>query len=194
MSSWLRHRPGGVGLRSECPGITGPWGRRRRGTRSPARCADRRWGPETPRAGAEVQGPAGARRARRCGASSARGRLRTSSLAPGPSPPSPCTRGGRFSLRDPCSASAPRAPPPGSPCSRPVPQAGAPHPALCPRPAGPRADPAGVGDAPCRAPGTGFARPVVRALAARESSSARKPPSPQPPLHALLFRGAPSLR
>ena len=43
MSSWLRHRPGGVGLRSECPGITGPWGRRRRGTRGPARSRERAW-------------------------------------------------------------------------------------------------------------------------------------------------------
>ena len=33
----MRHRSGGVGLRSERPGITGPWGRRRRGTGGPAR-------------------------------------------------------------------------------------------------------------------------------------------------------------
>ena len=26
MGGWLRHRPGGVGLRSERPGVTGPWG------------------------------------------------------------------------------------------------------------------------------------------------------------------------
>ena len=41
MGGWLRHRPGGVGLRSERPGVTGPWGRRRRGTCSPARSRER---------------------------------------------------------------------------------------------------------------------------------------------------------
>ena len=37
----MRHHPGGVGLRSERPGVTGPWGRRRRGTCSPARSRER---------------------------------------------------------------------------------------------------------------------------------------------------------
>ena len=41
MGSLLRHHPGGVGLRSERPGITGPWGRRRRGACSPARSRER---------------------------------------------------------------------------------------------------------------------------------------------------------
>ena len=40
---WLRHRPGGVGLRSERAGVTGPWGRRR-GTRGPARSREQPWG------------------------------------------------------------------------------------------------------------------------------------------------------
>ena len=44
MGGWLRHRSGGVGLRSERPGITGPWGRRRRGTSGPARSRVRLWG------------------------------------------------------------------------------------------------------------------------------------------------------
>ena len=39
---WLRHRPGGVGLRSERAGVTGPWGRRR-GTRGPARSREQPW-------------------------------------------------------------------------------------------------------------------------------------------------------
>ena len=41
---WLRHRPGGVGLRSERAGVTGPWGRRLRGTRGPARSREQLWG------------------------------------------------------------------------------------------------------------------------------------------------------
>ena len=41
---WLRHRPGGVGLRSERAGVTGPWGRRLRGTRGPARSREQPWG------------------------------------------------------------------------------------------------------------------------------------------------------
>ena len=40
---WLRHRPGGVGLRSERAGVTGPWGRRLRGTRGPARSREQLW-------------------------------------------------------------------------------------------------------------------------------------------------------
>ena len=44
MGSLLRHHPGGVSVRSERPGITGPWGRRRRGTCSPARLRERSWG------------------------------------------------------------------------------------------------------------------------------------------------------
>ena len=44
MGSLLRHHPGGVSVRSERPGITGPWGRRRRGTRGPARSRERPWG------------------------------------------------------------------------------------------------------------------------------------------------------
>ena len=40
----MRHHPGGVSVRSERPGITGPWGRRRRGTRGPARSRERPWG------------------------------------------------------------------------------------------------------------------------------------------------------
>ena len=40
----MRHRPGGVGLRSEHPGVTGPWGRRRRGTRGLPGRARERWG------------------------------------------------------------------------------------------------------------------------------------------------------
>ena len=40
---WLRHRPGGVGLRSERAGVTGPWGRCR-GTRGPARSREQPWG------------------------------------------------------------------------------------------------------------------------------------------------------
>jgi len=44
VGEWLRHRPGGVGVRSERPCVTGPWGRRRRGTRSPARSRERSWG------------------------------------------------------------------------------------------------------------------------------------------------------
>ena len=43
MGWWLRRRRG-VGLRSERPGITGPWGRRRRGTRGPTRSHERPWG------------------------------------------------------------------------------------------------------------------------------------------------------
>ena len=43
MGSWLRHRLGGVGLRSGRPGITGPWGRRCRGTRGPARSREQAW-------------------------------------------------------------------------------------------------------------------------------------------------------
>ena len=39
---WLRHRPGGVGLRPERAGVTGPWGRRR-GTRGPARSREQLW-------------------------------------------------------------------------------------------------------------------------------------------------------
>ena len=41
---WVRHRSGSVDLRSERSGITGPWGRRRRGTRGPARSRERPWG------------------------------------------------------------------------------------------------------------------------------------------------------
>ena len=41
---WLRHRPGGVGLRPERAGVTGPWGRRLRGTRGPARSREQLWG------------------------------------------------------------------------------------------------------------------------------------------------------
>ena len=41
MGSLLRHHPGGVSVRSERPGVTGPWGRRRRGTCSPARSRER---------------------------------------------------------------------------------------------------------------------------------------------------------
>ncbi|CAK7306490.1 hypothetical protein VULLAG_LOCUS12582 [Vulpes lagopus] len=99
---------------------------------------------------------------------------------------------------------SPRAPtwlpvlPAGAPGGRPTPRA-------VPAPCGPQGRSSGLGrrarrpagpgsSGPCRAPGTGFARPVAWALAARESSSARKPPSLQPPLHALLFLGAPSLR
>ena len=40
----MRHRPGGVGLGSELSDITGPWGRRYRGTRGPARSRGRPWG------------------------------------------------------------------------------------------------------------------------------------------------------
>ena len=40
---WVRHRSGGVGLRSERPGITGPWGHRRRGTSGPARSRVQLW-------------------------------------------------------------------------------------------------------------------------------------------------------
>ena len=39
---WLRHRPGGVDLRSERAGVTEPWGRRR-GTRGPARSREQLW-------------------------------------------------------------------------------------------------------------------------------------------------------
>ena len=35
MGGWLRHRPGGMDLRSERSGITGAMGRRHRGTRGP---------------------------------------------------------------------------------------------------------------------------------------------------------------
>ena len=41
---WVRHRSGSVDLRSERSGITGPWGRRRRGTSGPARSRERPWG------------------------------------------------------------------------------------------------------------------------------------------------------
>ena len=41
---WLRHRPGGVGLRPERAGVTGPWGRRLRGPRGPARSREQLWG------------------------------------------------------------------------------------------------------------------------------------------------------
>ena len=43
MGGWLRHRPGGVGLRSKRPGVTGPWGRRCRGIHGPARSREQAW-------------------------------------------------------------------------------------------------------------------------------------------------------
>ena len=54
---WVRHRSGSVDLRSERSGITGPWGRRRRGTSGPARSRVQLWERRSVHRSAEMASP-----------------------------------------------------------------------------------------------------------------------------------------
>ena len=54
---WVRHRSGCVDLRSERPGITGPWGRRYRGTSGPARSRVQLWERRSVHRSAEMASP-----------------------------------------------------------------------------------------------------------------------------------------